>query len=153
MHQDSSLNGSEKHRGTPLFCARLLCAASAAMRGCSPLLKHASGEDGTSSHGSVAARPIEQQRETQGRPPFLRARSRYATCMSAGLRVRGDARMLAPAKPHIRRGWDLVSRIGRIKTHRMAARKLGALSISARALAMQCACQEWMQFSNQSSDA
>jgi hypothetical protein len=35
----------------------------------------------------------------------------------------------------------------------MAARKLGALSISASALAMQCACQEGMQFSNQSSDA
>ncbi len=61
----------------------------------------ASSEDGTSSHGSVASRPIEWQRETQGpgRPPFLRlrARSRYATCimMSAGLRVRGDAQMLA----------------------------------------------------------
>ena len=108
LHQDS-LNGSEKHRGTPLFCAHLLCAASAAMRGCSPLLKLASGEDGTPSHGSVTARPIEQQRETQGRSPFLRARSRYATCMSAGLRVRGDARMLDPAKPHNGLGWDLVS--------------------------------------------
>ena len=53
-------------------------SASAAMRGCSPLLNHTSGEDGTSSHGSVAARPIEQQRETQGRPLCLRARSRYA---------------------------------------------------------------------------
>ena len=61
--------------------------------------------------------------------------------------------MLAPAKARIGRGWDLVSRIGNITTHRMAARKLGALSISARALAMQGACQEWMQFSNQSSDA
>jgi hypothetical protein len=86
-------------------------SASAAMRGCSPLLNHASGEDGTSSHRSVVARPIERQRESSGRSPFLRARSRFATCMSAGLRVRGDARMLAPAKPHKGQGWDLVSRV------------------------------------------
>jgi hypothetical protein len=61
--------------------------------------------------------------------------------------------MLAPANARIRREWDLVSWIGHIKTHRMAARKLGVLSISVCALAMQCACQEGMQFSNQSSDA
>jgi hypothetical protein len=61
----------------------------------------------------------------------------------AGLRVRGDARMLAPAKPHIRRGWDLVSLIGRSKTHRTAARKTGAPPDSALcAHAMQHACPE-----------
>jgi hypothetical protein len=62
--------------------------------------------------------------------------------MSAGLRVHGDARMLAQAKPHIRRGWDLVSRIGCSKTHRMAVRKLAALSISASALALHHTCSE-----------
>ncbi len=70
--------------------------------------------------------------------------------------VCSDARMLAQAKAHIRREWDLDSLIGCIKTHHMAARLLGALSISACALAMQwCAChgQEGMKFSNQSSDA
>jgi hypothetical protein len=52
--------------------------------------------------------------------------------------------MLAPAKPRIRRGWDLVSgsRIGCSKTHRMAARKLRALSISASALALHSTCSE-----------
>ncbi len=86
-------------------------SVSAAMSGCSPWLNHTSSKDGASSHWSVAARPIEQQRETQGRSPFLRARSRYATCMSAGQRISCDARMLAPAKPHNVLGWDLVSRV------------------------------------------
>ncbi len=98
-------------RTLAIQCACTEDSASAAMSGCSPRLNHASGEDGTSSHGSVASRPIERQRETQGRSPFLRARSRYATCMSAGLRVRGDARMLAQAKPHNGLGWDLVSQV------------------------------------------
>ncbi len=67
--QRDLLNGSEKHKGAPRFCA---CAhdmqhaclqgcAYAAMRGCSPRLNHTSGEDGTWSHGSVAARPIKGQ--------------------------------------------------------------------------------------------
>jgi hypothetical protein len=125
-------NSSEKHRDTPRFCA---CAhamqpacpqgcAYAAMRGCSPRLNS------------------KLQRETVGSSPFLRARSRYATCMSSGLRVRDDARMLAQAKPRIGRGWDLVSQIGCIKAHRMAAKKLGALSISVRALALHRICSE-----------
>jgi hypothetical protein len=83
----------------------------------------------------------------------FRERARSAPSMFWVQGVCSDARMLAPAKARIRREWDLVSLIGCIKTHRMAARKLGVLSISARALAVQCACQEWMQFSNQSSDA
>ena len=109
-----------RNTGAPPVPARALARHRACVRSDARRPNPASSEDGTSSHGSVAARPIEKQRETQGSPPFLRARSRYATCMSAGLRVRGDARMLAPAKPHIRRGWDLVSRIGCSKTHRMA---------------------------------
>ncbi len=66
---------------------------------------------------------------------------------------RSDELMLAPAKAQIRLEWDLVSLIGPIKTHRTAARKLKALSISTLVLAMQCACRKGMQFSNQSSDA
>jgi hypothetical protein len=131
-----------RNTGAPPVPARALARHRACVRSDARRPNPASSEDGTSSHGSVAARPIEQQRETQGRPPFLRARSRYATCMSAGLRVRGDARMLAPAKPHIRRGWDLVSRIGCSKSHQMAVRKLGALSISASALALHHTCSE-----------
>jgi hypothetical protein len=50
------------------------CRASAAMRGCSPRPKHASGENGTWSHGLVASRPIEWQQESSGRSPFPRAR-------------------------------------------------------------------------------
>jgi hypothetical protein len=38
------------------------------------------------------------------------------------------------AKPRIRRGWDLVSRICHIETHRMAARNPGALLVSELAL-------------------
>ncbi len=74
-------------------------------------------------------------------------------CMPWVQGVCSDERMLAPANARIRREWDLISRIGRIRTHQMAARKVGGLSISAHALAMQCACQEGIQFSNQSSDA
>ncbi len=82
LHQDP-LNCSEKHRGTPCFCARAhamqrACpqgCAYAAISGCSPLLNHALGEDGTSSHRSVAARPIEWQQESLGSSPFPRARS------------------------------------------------------------------------------
>ncbi len=36
----------------------------------------------------------------------------------------------ALAKTHIRRGWDLASRIGRIQTHRMAARNPGGSPVS-----------------------
>ncbi len=39
------------------------------------MLNHASGEDGTWSHGSVAARPPKWLRETQGHSPFPRVRS------------------------------------------------------------------------------
>ncbi len=60
----------------PIQRACIEDSVSAAICGCSPWLNHASGEDGTWSHGLVAARHIEQQRETQGRSPFLRARSR-----------------------------------------------------------------------------
>jgi hypothetical protein len=74
-------------------CACTEDSVSAAMSGCSPLLNHASSEDGTWSHGSVAARPIEQQQESLGSSSFPRA------------------------------------------------------------LALQCACQEGMPLSNQSSDA
>jgi hypothetical protein len=115
---------------------------------------HALSGDGTWSHGSVAARPTKWQRETpaSGDSPFPRG---HLLCtvhvLSEG--VCSYARMLAPAKARIRRDWDLVSLIGRIKTHGMTARKLGLISISARVLAMHCACQEGMQFSNQSCDA
>ncbi len=51
------------------------------------------------SHRSVASRLIEWQRETQGHAPFLRT--------LAVRSVRSDARMLAPAKTRIGRGWDL----------------------------------------------
>ncbi len=47
--------------------------------------------------------------------------------------------MLVPAKPHIGRGWGLVSRIGHIETHRMALRNRGA---SEGALAMQGTCRQ-----------
>ncbi len=46
----------------------------AEMRGCSPRPKHASGENGTWSHGLVASRPIEWQQESLGRFPFPLAR-------------------------------------------------------------------------------
>jgi hypothetical protein len=46
--------------------------------------------------------------------------------------------MLAQAKARIEQEWDLVSMVGCIKTHQMAARKLGELSISTQELAMQC---------------
>ncbi len=111
-------NGSEKHRRAHCFCARShamqhACpegCSYAAMRGCSPRLKHASGEDWTWSHGSVAARPIEWQQESLGRSPFPRACSlctvhvlsagclercadaRYAMCMS-GLRRRCNSQI------------------------------------------------------------
>ena len=107
--------------------------ASAAMRGCLPQPNHASGEDMAWSHGSIASRPIEWQRETPGRAPFPRARARHAQCMSEEQGVRSDARMFAPAKPRIGRRWGLVARIGRIKTHRIAARNPGARPISERA--------------------
>ncbi len=80
------LNGSKKHRGAPCFCARAhamqhACqqgCAFAAMSGCSPRLNglnHTLGEDGTWSHGSVAARPTKCQREIPWRSPYPRARS------------------------------------------------------------------------------
>jgi hypothetical protein len=80
---------------------------------------------------TVALTSIKGQKETQGRAPFLRALTRHATCMPS--RRQQDALMLAPVKPRIRRGWDLVSRIGHIKTHQTTARNLGKLSISERA--------------------
>ncbi len=58
------------------------------------------------------------------RPVSARALAMHRAC------VRSNA--LRP-KPRIGWGWDLVSLIGRFKTHRLAARKLGALSISALA--------------------
>ena len=97
--------------GAHPISARALAMHCACVRSDALLLNHASSEDGTWTHGSVASRPIAWQRETQGRSPFLRASSRYATCMSAGLRVRGDVRMLVPAKQHNELGWDLVSQI------------------------------------------
>jgi hypothetical protein len=61
-------------RALAMHCA---CVRSDALRP-----NHASSEDGTWTHGLVASRPIEWQRETQGHSPFLRTLSRFATCMS-----------------------------------------------------------------------
>ena len=80
------------------------------------------------SHRSVASRLIEWQRETQGHAPFLRTLAMRS--------VRSDARMLAPAKTRIGRGWDFVSRISHSETHRTAARNTGALPVSALALTL-----------------
>jgi hypothetical protein len=56
-------------------------SASAAMRGCSPRLNHASGEDGTSSHGSVAASPLNGSEEHRGAPRFCaRAHAMQHAC-------------------------------------------------------------------------
>jgi hypothetical protein len=124
------------------------------MRGCSPWLNHTLGEDGTWFHGSVVARPIEWQQEISGRSPFSRV------CLLCTMHVLSAGRLLRcadarPAKARIRREWDLVSRIGRIKTHRMAARSLGRSPFPRTRLLrnVHCACQDWMQFLNQSSDA
>jgi hypothetical protein len=76
-------NGSEKHRGTPRFCActhamQHACpegCAYAAMRGCSPLLNHAMarigrGWDLVSRIGS--SKTHQRQQETTGSSPFPR---------------------------------------------------------------------------------
>ncbi len=68
--------------------------------------------------------------------------ARALTLCNMHVRRRSDARMLAQAKPRIGLGWDLVSRIGCSETHQMAARKLGALSISASALALHSTSSE-----------
>ncbi len=80
----------------------------------------------------VAARPIEWQRGTQGH-----ALSLLTLAIESVWRTEHphDARMLAPAKARIGRGWDLVSRIGSHETRRMTAGNTGELSISESARA------------------
>jgi hypothetical protein len=84
-YQDQS-NDSKKQRGTPSFDARALAMQHACPQGVSSdelmlaRANHASGEDGTWSHGSVAERPTKWLRET----PALHfsARTCYAQHMS-----------------------------------------------------------------------